>query len=56
MSFHRPTRLTAAQKKELASLGYDPKQYLICYQVPNSMVLKHKKTGDLVVAIRNPGK
>ena len=51
----RGKRLTRDQKKLLAGLGYEPKKYLLLYELEMSMVVKDKETG-LPVVIKKVGK
>ena len=49
----RPKKLNRRQKEALTQQGWDCKRFLVIRELPNSMVLIDKKTGEHIVFDKN---
>lgn len=51
----RPKRLTRAQKIALSERGVNPMGYQVLRELPNSIIVKHRLTGDIKVIDKDGG-
>ena len=45
----RPKRMTAAQKKLLSAQGINPTLWQLLDELPNTIIIKHRITGEIKV-------